>query len=279
MRVCQTVPEIRKFRRERPDSQWGLVPTMGALHEGHLSLVRRARAENDAVGVSIFVNPKQFNNAGDLASYPRTPDVDLRLLEAHGVDLVWTPGESDVYPEGYQTSVAVGEIAKPLEGSARPGHFQGVTTVVAKIFNVFHPHRAYFGEKDAQQVAVVRRMVLDLDFNVQIMACPTVREADGLAISSRNKNLSPEGRRQAICLFEALMTANTAFKAGVHSAAELKRLMRDVIRRYDRARIDYLSVANVLTLQEVEAVDDQALLSMAVFVDEVRLIDNITIGK
>jgi pantoate--beta-alanine ligase len=252
---------------------------MGALHEGHLSLVRRARAENDAVGVSIFVNPKQFNNAGDLASYPRTPDVDLRLLEAHGVDLVWTPGESDVYPEGYQTSVAVGEIAKPLEGSARPGHFQGVTTVVAKIFNVFHPHRAYFGEKDAQQVAVVRRMVLDLDFNVQIMACPTVREADGLAISSRNKNLSPEGRRQAICLFEALMTANTAFKAGVHSAAELKRLMRDVIRRYDRARIDYLSVANVLTLQEVEAVDDQALLSMAVFVDEVRLIDNITIGK
>src|SRR5450755_2641709 len=194
MNVLTTIPEVRAFIAAAGGTL-GLVPTMGALHAGHLSLVARARGENDRVAASIFVNPAQFGENEDLAAYPRTPENDLRLLESLGVDAVWTPSPEDVYPPGFQTFVTVDEVSAPLEGARRPGHFRGVATVVAKIFNVFQPDRAYFGQKDAQQVAVIRKMVADLSFPVDVVVCPTVRETDGLALSSRNVFLSPEERR------------------------------------------------------------------------------------
>jgi pantoate--beta-alanine ligase len=191
---------------------------MGYLHEGHLSLVRRARQENDRVGVSIFVNPTQFNNPDDLSTYPRNLERDLSLLAKEGVDLVWTPSSDIVYPPGYQTYVEVEEVSNYLEGPSRPGHFRGVTTVVAKLFNVFQPQRAYFGQKDAQQVVVIKRMVQDLNFKLEVVVCPIVREADGLAMSSRNTNLSPAAREQATCLYRALTAAKTALIGGERHA-------------------------------------------------------------
>jgi pantoate--beta-alanine ligase len=251
---------------------------MGYLHEGHLSLVRRARQENERVSVSIFVNPTQFNNPDDLTTYPRDLDRDLSLLEKEGVDLVWTPSPDLVYPPGYQTYVEVEEVTNYLEGLARPDHFRGVTTVVSKLFNVFQPQRAYFGQKDAQQAAVIKRMVQDLNFNLEVLVCPIVREADGLAMSSRNANLSPVARAQASCLYRALSAANDAFAEGERNADKLRTLMLNIIQSADLARPDYISVAHPETLQELEMVEDHALLSMAVFVGGVRLIDNMQTG-
>jgi pantoate--beta-alanine ligase len=277
MNVFTEIRDIRTHRWADPVATWGLVPTMGYLHEGHLSLVRRARQENDRVGVSIFVNPIQFNNPGDLAAYPRDPERDLALLRQEGVDLVWTPTPEIVYPATYQTYVEVEKITLPLEGAARPGHFRGVTTVVAKLCNVFQPHRAYFGQKDAQQVAVVKQMVEDLNFNLDIVVCPIVREADGLAKSSRNARLSLTARQSATCLYRALLAAKTAFEGGEHRADSLRAAMRSVIEATPLARLDYVSVAHPDTLAELEVVEDRALLSLAVFVDDVRLIDNILV--
>lgn len=277
MKVFADISDIRSERRADPVVTWGLVPTMGYLHEGHLSLVRRARQENDRVGVSIFVNPTQFNNPDDLAAYPRDLDRDLSLLEKEGVDLVWIPTPEIVYPPDYQTYVEIEQVTRPLEGAARPGHFRGVATVVAKLFNVFQPHRAYFGQKDAQQVIVIKRMVQDLNFNLEIVVCPIVRELDGLAMSSRNANLSPEARRQATCLYQALLAAKDAFEQGQRDANELRAAMLSVIEPADLARADYVSVAHPDTLAELEMVEDRALLSLAVFVDGVRLIDNMVV--
>ncbi|RME76249.1 MAG: pantoate--beta-alanine ligase [Chloroflexi bacterium] len=277
MNVFANITDIRRERWADPSLTWGLVPTMGYLHEGHLSLVRRARQENDRVGVSIFVNPTQFNDPKDLEKYPRDPARDLSLLEKEGVDLVWTPTEEIAYPPGYQTYVQVEEVTKVLEGAARPGHFRGVTTVVAKLFNVFQPHRAYFGQKDAQQAVVIKQMVRDLNFNLEIVVCPIVREPDGLAMSSRNTLLSPEARQQATCLYRALSAAKAAFEAGERSADRLRALMEQVIAEASLARVDYVSVAHPETLQELDRVDDHALLSMAVFVDGIRLIDNMVV--
>ncbi len=277
MKVFADIPEIRRERGANPLLTWGLVPTMGYLHEGHLSLVRRAREENDRVAVSIFVNPTQFNDPRDLAAYPREPERDLVLLEQAGVDLVWSPPAEVVYPPGYQTYVTVEEVTQPLEGAARPGHFRGVTTVVAKLFNVFLPRRAYFGQKDAQQVAVIRQMVTDLNFDLELVVCPIVREADGLAMSSRNSRLSPEARRQALCLYRALIAAQTALKQGQRETEKLKAVMRQVIEVAPLARLDYVSVAHPATLAELATVEQAALLSMAVFVDNVRLIDNMVV--
>jgi pantoate--beta-alanine ligase len=277
MKSLAEVDDIRRERWAEPLATWGLVPTMGSLHEGHLSLVRRARQDNDRVGVSIFVNPTQFNNPDDLATYPRTLDRDLALLDKEGVDLVWTPNPDTVYPPGYQTYVEVEEVTQFLEGPARPGHFRGVATVVAKLFNVFQPRRAYFGQKDAQQVVVIKRMVQDLNFNLEVVACPIGREPDGLAMSSRNANLAHAARQQATCLYRALSTAQNAFAGGERDADRLRGLMLDIINSADLAQPDYVSVAHPETLQELTVVEDRALLSMAVFVDGVRLIDNMVI--
>lgn len=279
MQVFVNISDLRRERWADPLASWGLVPTMGYLHEGHLALVRRARAENERVGVSIFVNPTQFNNPEDLAKYPRNLERDLAMLQEAGVDLVWTPTPEQVYPPGYQTYVEVEEVTRPLEGASRPGHFRGVATVVAKLFNVFQPQRAYFGQKDAQQVVVIKRMVQDLNFNLEIVVCPTEREADGLAMSSRNARLSPEARRPATCLYRALTTAKAAFEQGERRADSLGHTMRAIIEATPLARLDYASIAHPATLAELDFIEDRALLSLAVFVDNVRLIDNMLITE
>mgnify|MGYP005839463257 CR=1 FL=1 len=278
MEIVGTIKEVRLIRWAEPALTWGLVPTMGALHEGHLSLVRQARAENDRVGVSIFVNPTQFDRRDDLEGYPRQLERDCELLAREGVDLVWAPAEEEVYPPGYQTFVTVEEITRPLEGAARPGHFRGVTTIVAKLFNVFQPTRAYFGQKDAQQVAVVRQMVRDLAFNLDIVMCPIVREPDGLALSSRNTLLKPAERAAATVLYRALTAARKEWEEGRRDGEHLRATMRAIIEAEPLARIDYVSAADPETLQEIEGCADQALLSMAVFIGTTRLIDNLLVG-
>lgn len=277
MKVTEHILEIRAIRWADPTATWGLVPTMGYLHAGHISLVERARAENDRVAVSIFVNPAQFNNPDDLATYPRNLSQDLALLEKAGADLVWTPAPEQVYPAGYQTYVEVEEATRPLEGAHRPGHFRGVTTVVAKLFNVFQPQRAYFGQKDAQQAVVITQMVRDLNFNLDVVICPIVREADGLAMSSRNANLSPEARQQATCLYRALSAAKAAVAQGERSAHSLRGSMLAVINAESLAKVDYVSIADPVSLAELDTLESGALISMAVFVGGVRLIDNMVI--
>ncbi|MDX1521826.1 MAG: pantoate--beta-alanine ligase [Anaerolineae bacterium] len=277
MNVAVEISDLRRERRADSQATWGLVPTMGYLHEGHLSLVRRARQENDRVGVSIFVNPSQFNDPADLAVYPTDLDHDLALLEAEGVDVVWTPTPQIVYPDHYQTYIEVEQVTRPLEGASRPGHFRGVATVVAKLFNVFQPQRAYFGQKDAQQVVVIRRMVEDLNFDIDLIICPTVREPDGLALSSRNVNLSPKARAQAPALYEALTTAQAALLGGEREAKTLRQMMERIINAAPLAKIDYISIADPTTLAELEIVENGALLSMAVWVGGVRLIDNLMV--
>ena len=279
MQVVADIAAVRRARHADPSTTWGLVPTMGFLHEGHLSLVRQARRDNTRVGVSIFVNPAQFHNPDDLATYPRDPERDLTMLKQEGVDLVWTPSPDQVYPTGYQTYVHVEEASRPLEGAARPGHFRGVATVCAKLMNVFEPQRVYFGQKDAQQVAVIRRMVEDVNFPLTVVSCLTVREPDGLAMSSRNVLLSPQSRPHAACLFRALQASSDAFAQGERQAEALRAVMRAVIDATPLARVDYVSVAHPQTLAELEVVEAAALLSLAVFVDEVRLIDNLTVGE
>ena len=278
MFVTKTIEDVRAHRWAEPGLSWGLVPTMGTLHEGHLSLVRRARAENDRVGASIFVNPIQFDRRADLEAYPRQLERDCALLEAEGVDLVWAPDEATVYPPGFQTYVTVEEVTKVLEGAARPGHFRGVTTVVAKLFNVFQPTRAYFGQKDAQQAAVIRQMARDLSFNLEIVVCPIVREPDGLAMSSRNLLLKPEERPAALVLKRALDAARAAWESGERDGERLRAIMRAIIAAEPLARLDYVSAADPVTLAEIDGEASAALLSMAVFVGQVRLIDNTLLG-
>ena len=273
MQVVETIAEVRRFRRERAGS-WGLVPTMGFLHAGHISLVERARRENDNVGVSIFVNPTQFGPTEDLAAYPRDLERDLRLLREAGADLVWVPPVEEVYPPGFQTYVTVEEVTKPLEGAARPAHFRGVATVVAKLFNVFQPDRAYFGQKDAQQAVVIRRMARDLDFPLEVVICPIVREPDGLALSSRNVYLTTEQRAAAPVLNRALRAARDAWQAGERDVERMRGIMQDVLAAEPLARPDYVSAADPVTLAELGDAGRGVLLSMAVRIGKARLIDN-----
>jgi pantoate--beta-alanine ligase len=252
---------------------------MGALHEGHLSLVRRARAECASVVVSIFVNPTQFGPDEDLSSYPRDLPRDLELLEAENVDLVWMPGPEEMYPGTFQTWITVEEVSRPLEGEMRPGHFRGVATVVAKLFNATQPQRAYFGQKDAQQVAVIRQLVRDLDYLLDIVVCPIVREPDGLAMSSRNAYLDPQERQAATVLYRALETARSAFDSGVRSGCRLRQVVKDVIAAEPVARLQYVSCAHPETLEELATITDEALLSLAVFVGRTRLIDNLILQE
>lgn len=275
MRVATELYELRQARCQLANPL-GLVPTMGFLHLGHLSLVEAARRENASVAVSIFVNPTQFGPQEDLATYPRDLPRDLNLLEKAGVDLVWTPTPEIMYPEGYQTWVTVERISQPLEGAMRPGHFRGVATVVAKLFNALQPQKAYFGQKDAQQAAVIRRMALDLNFPLDIVICPTVREADGLAMSSRNAYLNHEQRRAAAVLYRSLQQAQALYDSGERNAEALRRVMRQIIEAEPLAKLQYVSCADLLSLQELEGeISGQALLSMAVVIGKTRLIDNL----
>lgn len=277
MRTVTTVAELR-FARLSLKGTVGLVPTMGYLHEGHLSLIRQAKVECDHVVVSIFVNPTQFGPTEDLSKYPRDLERDLNLIEPLGVDFVWTPTAEVMYPTGYQTWVEVDAITRPLEGSMRPGHFKGVTTVVAKLFNGVQPHKAYFGQKDAQQQTVIRQMVRDLNFPLEVVVCPTVREADGLAMSSRNKYLEGENRQAALVLFRALSAAKDLYEKGERSAEALRRKMKEIIEAEPRAQMQYVSCADFDTLEELEQIKGKALLSMAVLIGKTRLIDNFILG-
>lgn len=273
MKTLTTLTELRAERRALSGS-FGLVPTMGYLHDGHISLVKRAKEENDRVGVSIFVNPTQFGPNEDLSRYPRNLDRDLQLLEAAGADVVWTPTPEIVYPQNFQTYVNVENVSQPLEGKHRPGHFRGVATVVAKLFNAFTPDRAYFGQKDAQQVVVIKQMTRDLNFPLEIIVCPTVREPDGLAMSSRNTYLNAEERKAATVLYRALTAAKESFEKGEHDADQLRAIMSAVIAAEPLAREEYVSAADPETLEELNQINANVLLSMAVRIGKTRLIDN-----
>jgi pantoate--beta-alanine ligase len=251
---------------------------MGYLHEGHLSLIRRAKAECDHVAVSIFVNPTQFGPGEDLSKYPRDLERDLRLIEPLGVDLVWTPTAEVMYPNRYQTWVEMETLTKPLEGAMRPTHFRGVTTVVAKLFNAVQPHKAYFGQKDAQQAAVIRQMTRDLSYPIEVVVCPIVREADGLAMSSRNKYLEGDDRKAALVLSRALTAAKELYDAGERDAEKLREKMKKIIAAEPRAQLQYVSCADYDTLAELDTVTGRTLLSMAVLIGRTRLIDNFVLG-
>jgi pantoate--beta-alanine ligase len=251
---------------------------MGYLHEGHLSLIRRAKEECGNVAVSIFVNPTQFGANEDLSKYPRDLQRDLNLIEPLGVDIVWTPSAEIMYPAGYQTWVEVDAVTRSLEGEMRPGHFKGVATVVAKLFNAVTPDKAYFGQKDAQQVAVIRRMALDLNFPLEVVVCPTVREPDGLAMSSRNKYLEGADRQAALVLYKALSAAKELYENGERSGGEVRRQMKEIIEAEPRAQLQYVSCADYDSLDELDTIAGKTLLSMAVLIGKTRLIDNFVLG-
>jgi pantoate--beta-alanine ligase len=251
---------------------------MGALHEGHLSLVRLARQTCRRVVVSIFVNPAQFGPGEDLSRYPRDLDRDLGLIQPLGTDLVWMPTAEMMYPDGFQTWVEVEAMTRPLEGAMRPGHFRGVTTIVAKLFNAVQPHKAYFGQKDAQQAAVIRQMTRDLNFPIEIVVCPIIREPDGLAMSSRNVYLDPEQRKAATVLYRSLSAAKETYDRGERDAEKLRQVMKDVLASEPLAQMQYVSCADYDTLAELDTVKGKTLLSMAVFIGKTRLIDNFVLG-
>lgn len=276
--LVRSIPDLKAKRRAIRGSL-GFVPTMGYLHEGHLSLVRRARDENDHVAASIFVNPIQFLPNEDFKAYPRDEERDLALLEKAGTDLVFLPNVSDMYPDGTCTSVEVEGLSQVLEGAFRPGHFRGVSTVVTKLFNLLEPTRAYFGQKDAQQVLVIKRMVADLNMNLEVVVCPTIREKDGLAMSSRNVYLSPEQRRSALVISQALFAARDRWRAGERGGNFLRNLMRKMIERAPGIRIDYVSLADPQNLTELERAGESAIALLAVRIGPVRLIDNMIFGK
>jgi len=279
--VLRTIAEARAWvRAERGAGRTlGLVPTMGALHEGHASLFRRARAECDRAAISIFVNPTQFGAGEDYERYPRTWESDLRMAEREGVDAVFYPEAGEMYTEPPLVTVHPGKLGKTLCGPSRPGHFRGVATVVAKLFHILQPDRAFFGQKDAQQVIIIQRMVTDLNFPVAIEVCPTVREPDGLAMSSRNRYLSAEERKNATILYQVLRCAETMFKGGVRDSSrleqEMERQIQEMIRATPGAELDYARVVDRWSLQPMGAIDREALVAVAVRFGKTRLIDNL----
>lgn len=280
MQVIETAVGLRQYLNpQRAAGKCiGLVPTMGYLHAGHLSLVQAAREDCDVVVMSIFVNPRQFGPQEDLESYPRDMERDLQLAHAEGVDVVFTPEVKEVYPVGYQTEVIVNILAQSLCGASRPGHFNGVTTVVAKLFNMVGPDQAYFGQKDYQQAIVIQRMVTDLNMSVTIVVCPTVREDDGLAMSSRNVYLSVDERRAALVLFRALELAKTRIAAGEREPDSLADQLRSLIVAEPLVHIEYIALCDPQTLQGIDHVSDSVLVALAVMIGTTRLIDNIVIS-
>ena len=273
MQLVTSIQEFRQAKLALPGA-WGFVPTMGYLHQGHLSLVQRARSENDHVAASIFVNPTQFGPGEDLAAYPRDLERDLKLLDAEGVDVVFHPSPQEMYPAGYQTYVTVEQVTQTLEGAARPTHFRGVATVVTKLFNIVQADRAYFGQKDAQQVVVIKRLVADLAIPTRIIVCPTQREPDGLAMSSRNTYLDAAQRKAATVLFRALSAAKAQIDRGERRGEALRDAMRRVLAQEPLASVEYVSAADPGTLVELDRAEDSVLLSMAVRIGKTRLIDN-----
>lgn len=278
MEVVRTISDM-KLLRQRLKAPVGFVPTMGFLHEGHLSLVRRARSENSHVIVSIFVNPTQFGPDEDLEAYPRDAERDLALLKQEKADVVFMPEPEAIYPPGPVTWVEIEGLTETLEGISRPGHFRGVATVVTKLFNITDPTYAYFGQKDAQQVRVIQKMVEDLFMNLEIIVCPTVRESDGLAMSSRNVYLKGKERKAVLILYKSLQLAQDLWNRGERHAGKLREEIVSLIESEPLAHIDYVSIADMETLQEIEgAIESEALLSMAVKVGKPRLLDNLTLG-
>jgi len=276
MQVVETIAEMKRVRKELPGPV-GFVATMGFFHEGHLSLVRKARALNPSVVVSIFVNPAQFGPAEDFDTYPRDLPRDLSLLEKERADVVFMPAVAEMYPPGFNSWVDIPGVTEQLEGASRPGHFRGVATVVNKLFNIIQPDVSYFGQKDAQQVLVVRKMVQELKMGLEIVALPTVREDDGLAISSRNAYLNPEERKAAPVLHHSLCLAEELWKNGEKDAGSIRQRMRELIQKEPLARIDYVSIADPETLEEMDEVRTPALASLAVWIGKTRLIDNVVV--
>jgi pantoate--beta-alanine ligase len=287
MKICATIPEARAACRDLRTSgkRLGFVPTMGALHEGHQSLVRAAKAHCGAVAVSIFVNPTQFGPAEDLSKYPRQFERDCRLLEKEGVEILFAPPVEEIYPNsnsksnsnGAVTWVVVEGLSGKLDGRSRPGHFRGVTTIVSKLFHIIEPEIAFFGQKDAAQVAVIRRMVHDLNFPVEIVACPIVREPDGLAMSSRNAYLNGEERSRALVLQRSLQRAQQEFQAGERTAAKLISAAKEVIAVEPQVRLDYFEIVDPDTLDPVEHISQETLVAVAAYVGTTRLIDNVVL--
>jgi pantoate--beta-alanine ligase len=273
MKIIETVSEMQQLCRglRTDNAPLGLVPTMGALHEGHLSLIRRAQSECGAVVASIFVNPLQFGPSEDLAKYPRTFDDDCRQLAAEGVAVLFAPTAAGMYPAGAVTKITVDGIGDRLDGASRPGHFTGVATVVAKLFHVVQPHRAYFGQKDAAQLAVLRQMVRDLNFDLEVIGCPIVRDVDGLALSSRNRYLSPAERVQTLALHRALLHIRQSIATGERQS---ERLIQQGIQELGPVRVDYLSAVDAQTLLPVDTVEPGTLVAVAAWVGQTRLIDN-----
>ncbi len=276
MKVAETIAEMKELRQYLAGPV-GFVPTMGYFHEGHLSLARQARARDHSVVVSIFVNPTQFGPQEDFESYPRDPQRDLAMLEKEEVDVVFMPSAAELYPPEFNSWVGVDKLTERLEGASRPGHFLGVTTVVVKLFNIVQPARAYFGQKDAQQAMVIRKTVADLNMNVEIVTLPTVREPDGLAMSSRNIYLSPRERKAAVVLYRALTLAQKLWSQGERDAERLRQQMKALIQKQPLAAIDYVSVADAETLDELDTVKPSALVSLAVKIGRTRLIDNVVL--
>ena len=278
MRVIESRSEMSLLCLSSPHPL-GLVPTMGYLHRGHMALVDRARSENATVAASIFVNPTQFGPEEDLASYPRDMQRDLAQLEKAGVDIVFVPHTDEIYPRGFDTWIEVGQLSHRLEGAHRPGHIRGVATIVAKLFNIIRPDRAYFGQKDGQQAAVIKRLASDLDTGINIVVVPTVREDDGLALSSRNVYLEPAQRASAAVIYAALSAADALWRNGERQAQALKdEACRTLRSEPEVTRIDYISVADADTLEELETVDRRSMMSVAVQIGKARLIDNVFLG-
>jgi pantoate--beta-alanine ligase len=281
LKLFTTIDEMRAASRSarRTGQRLGLVPTMGALHEGHLSLVRAARLSCDFVAVSIFVNPIQFGPNEDLTKYPRSFERDREMLEREGVDFIFVPTVEEMYPAGAVTWVTVEELSSKLDGRSRPGHFRGVTTVVAKLFHIVEPDSAFFGQKDAAQVAIIRRMVRNLNFQLEIRVCPIVREPDGLAMSSRNVYLDSDQRREALALHRSLLQVEKLFQAGERNAAKLIAAGRHEFVAMPAVKLDYFEVVNPDTLDPVAEISSRALVAVAAYVGTTRLIDNILLGE
>ena len=280
MRIVKSIAEMQRVCRElqTQGSELGLVPTMGALHEGHLSLVRRARAECQTVAASIFVNPLQFAPGEDFDKYPRTFDDDCRMLESAGVDILFAPEATEMYPSGAVTTITVAEVGDRLDGASRPGHFTGVATVVAKLFHIAGPRRAYFGQKDAAQVAVLRQMVRDLNFDVELVICPIVRDADGLAMSSRNKYLNADEREQALVLHRTLLRLEQRISEGERQSVALVELGLESLHVATGVEVDYLAIVDANTLLPVASVKAGVLVAVAAYVGSTRLIDNFLVA-